>query len=290
MAINSYNDLGNAYSNGQYWTGYLRRGGPALTAGIWSDLSYASGIPGANYYASTPLQQATFNAYSGIDTGPAVNAAGYTKYLHKVLLMPPATSIGQATFLIHDILAFYPFVDGDGGLQYTTPSGLTLRYGGVGTKLMIVSQGAGYGNSSNTIISYTNAGGTSGQIAQVDFTANANSAGQLVSSCTDATALTAGLRAGNPYIDLQIGDTSISSIDYVNMQTGVGGVACVAIVKPLGCISMQEQSQVPIEVDFAANRFAMPVIQDNAYIAMVCRCTTSATPATIHAEFSFVWG
>lgn len=279
-------DIAAAYDAGRSWTGLLRRGGPILTAGQWFDMSYASGIPGGNYYASAPLVSAVFGEFDGVYLGPACNAAGYTKYLQKAMFIPPATSIGQATISLNDIVMYYPFVDGDGGLQTMTNSLPIPRYGGVGCKLMLVSQGAGYGVSPNTIIGYTNSNGVAGRIAQVSYTNNIASAGALVSSATDATAMT--VTGGSPYIELQQGDTGIMQVDSVNMQTAVGGVFAVCIVKPLATFGLQEATTI-IEVDFVRERLRPISVQDGAYLGMILRSNTTATPATIHAEFSLYW-
>jgi hypothetical protein len=48
---------------------------------------------------------------------------------------------------------YYPFVDGDGGLQATTNT-LTNRYDGDGCHIMLVSQGIGIATTGQTTIVY----------------------------------------------------------------------------------------------------------------------------------------
>lgn len=286
MAIQTIAQVTAAYEAGRHWTGYMRRGGPALTAGYWSDFSYASGIPVANFYASTPLTSAQLAATDGIYAGPSVNSAGYKKYLHKALFMPPATSIGQATMHIHDIVAYYPFVDGDGGEQTMINTLTSLRYSGVDCDLMVVSQGAGYANATDVTITYTDANNVSKTITPV-FLYTMASAGQLASQQYDALNINvAGITAGNPYIQLP---TGIKSIQTINFPTGVGGIFAFAIVKVLDTISLQEIG-TPIEVDCIRDQMMMEEIEDGAYISMLVRSSVSGTPATAHAEISFVWG
>lgn len=288
MTLRALSDVADAYTAGRSWHGFFRRGGPAMTAGLWTDMSYAAGIPVANYYAATPYVSATLQPTDGILHGPACNAAGFKKYLHKAMLLPVA-AVGQAMFHIHDIVMFYPFVDGDGGDQPLDNQITIPRYGGVGCKIMLVSQGAGIANAQDTRITYTNSDGV--QKTWTGFTANANTAGQLISGPTNGTQpAIAGNRHGNPYI-LGQGDNGVRSIDNVNMLSGVGGIFAACIVKPLGIISMQINETTPIEVDFAQDRLRLPMteIQDGAYINLIGQSSSTATPATLHGQFDFIW-
>ena len=103
MAIQRYADVQAAYDAGRFWTGIMRRSGPALAANIWADFSYAAGNPVANYYAASPLVSAKLVGTDGIDTGPAP-AAGLSKYIHKALVMPPSgTNIGISEWMLNDV-------------------------------------------------------------------------------------------------------------------------------------------------------------------------------------------
>lgn len=288
MTLRTVADIADAYTAGRSWLGFWRRGGPAMTLGLWTDMSYAAGIPVANYYAAAPYVSSVLSPTDGILHGPAVNAGGYKKYLHKAMLMPVA-AVGQAVFHIHDIVMFYPFVDGDGGEQPMDNQITIPRYGGAGCKIMLVSQGAGIANAQNTIITYTNSDGV--QKTWQGFTANANTAGQLISGPTNGTQpAIAGYRHGNPYIIGQ-GDNGIKSIDSINMLSGVGGIFAACIVKPIAMISMQINETTPIEVDFATDRLRLPMceIQDGAYLNLIGQSSSTATPATLHGQFDFVW-
>lgn len=288
MALNTLADIANAYEAGRHWSGYWRRGGPAMTVGLWTDLSYAAGIPVANYYAAAPYVSATLGANDGILHGPSVNAGGHKKYLHKAMLLP-IPNITTAMFYLHDIVMIYPFVDGDGGDQPMDNQITIPRYDGVGCKIMLVSQGAGIANAQDTIIKYTNSDGV--QKTWQGFTANANSAGQLISGPNNGTQPAVASRPfGNPYIIGQ-GDKGIRSIDNINMLSGVGGIFVACIVKPIAMLSMQTSENTPIEVDYARDRqrIAMTEIQDGAYLNLIGQSSATQTPATMHGEFSFIW-
>lgn len=288
MTLSRLSNISDAYDAGRSWTGYFRRGGPSMTAGLWTDMSYAAGIPVANYYVAPALTATALNANEGILHGPACNAAGFKKYLHRILLLPTA-AIGQALFHFHDIVTVYSFIDGDGGEQILDNTMPIQRYAGLGCKIMLVSLGAGISNAQDTIINYTDYDGNS-KIWQ-GFTANANTAGQLISGPNTGTQPSvATLPFGNPYI-LDQGSRGVRSIDSINMLSGVGGIFAACIVKPLGFVSMQINETTPIEVDLASDTLRMPMteIQDGAYIHFIGQSSTTAVPATLHGSLDFIW-
>lgn len=281
--IRSRIDHKNALDAGRYWWGFYRRGGPAMTANVFADLSYAAGIPVANYYASAPLVSATLPGNEGIDVGP-LPEDGMTKYVNRVLIMPP-TAAGIMEFELLDIVMYYPFVDGDGGAQSLFNTVSLPRYGGVGCKIMVVSQGVGTGIVS-AVVTYTNAAGVSGQTVTVKLNLAAN-AGSLCSSFPPAAA-TSQLGA---YLPWAIGDTGVRSIESVEYLSAGGGIAAFVIVKPLASIPCWEATVAPVEVDFMCDRSGiLPVVPNGAYLGFIARGTANGTPATVHAQLETIWG
>lgn len=288
--IKTITDVTRAYDAGRFWSGFMRRGGPPFTLGTWMDMSYAAGIPVANYYAATPLAFAQLAATDGILHGPDVNAQGYKKYLHRALIIPPATSIGLVTMHIHDVVGFYPFMDGDGGSQDTVHAPGAIRYSnGDGCRIMLVSQGGGVANAVDGIVRYVNSAGEAKTLTGV-YMQNTAAAGQLVSNHIDAYAhgvLTYPI--GSPYLPVCPGCRGVSRITNIEMPTSVGGIFAAVIVKPLGTISYQETT-TPIEVDFIRERLVFAEVADGAYVSAIARGTATATPATMHGQFDFIWG
>jgi hypothetical protein len=281
MAITSFRDIGAAYDAGRHWTGLLRRAGPVSVAGYWQDLSYAAGVPVANYYAATPLTSALLASNDGIQCGPAIEAAGYKKYLHKAMLVPPSTSVGQITAHIHDAVMYYPFIDGDGGFQETV-NNQTNRYGGANCHIMLVSQGSGTGTTGATTIVYQDKDDNAVTISDIQ-TKHDVPAGTLLTAA-DAVAVTAfGLPS--PYIMCPNGCKAITSF---NFDVGVGGIFAAVIVTPLGVISTQEVG-TPVEVDYFRDKLRPVPIDDGSYIGMIYRGTVGATPTNMMAELSFIW-
>jgi hypothetical protein len=273
-----------AVADGRSWLGLMRRGGPPMTAGLWADLSYAAGIPVANYYASAPLEAATLPGRDGIDIGPAP-AAGMAKYLRRVLVLPPVAT-GVLQFRVQDIALYYPFIDGDGGFQELVNNVAMPRYGGRGCVLMAVSQGVGTALS-DVRITYTNSDGVPGR--QVTVTLNLlAAAGTLASS--HASGAGVNFPAG-PYIPLAGDDDGVLSVESVEPLTAGGGIFALVLVKPLLALGMHQATVAPVEVDCRTDRSLLQrEIEPGAYIAMLARGTVTQSPATITAELETIWG
>lgn len=287
MAITSFRDVGAAYEAGRSWTGLLKRSGPVSVAGYWQDLTYAAGIPSANFYASTPLISALLAGIDGIQCGPDVEAEGYTKYLHKALVLPPQTSVGAFTMHIHDIVMYYPFIDGDGGAQ-TMTSSQDNRYDGENCHIMLVSQGAGIASTGLTTIVYIDKDDVSTTV--YTQTKHNNPAGTLLTTANTVAPLSIG--TAWPYIACPNGCKRIVSFDF---DIGAGGIFAAVIVKVLGSVSIFEPYVsatvvgAPVEVDFFRDRLRAIPINDGAYIGAIYSSATAATPTNMLAELTFIW-
>lgn len=268
---------------GRSWIGMMRRAGPAMTAGLWADLSYAAGIPVANYYASAPLESAVLPGRDGIDIGPNP-ASGMSKYLNRVLILPPVAT-GILQFRVHDVCLYYPFIDGDGGFQEMVNTTPMPRYGGADCKIMAVSQGLGTA-AVDVVVTYTNSAGVPGR--QVTATLN------LLAPAGTLTSSNAGVTAVNfpcgPYLPLAGVDDGVLSIQSVEPLTAGGGIFALVIVKPLLNLGMHQATVAPVEVDARADRSLLSKnIEDGAYLAMIAQGTITASPATIMAEIETIW-
>lgn len=300
MTIKSVSDISAAYDAGRSWTGYLRKSVSTLAnTGCGTDMSYLAGLPVANYYAATPAASAVLTYNDGIYAGPWVGNSGHTKYLHKITYLPPSNvTYGQATLYFHDIVMFYPFVDGDGGYQELTNNVPIPRYGGENCKIMMIVQGTGSGSSTNTYVTYTN---TKGIQKTVRMYANGSTNAGFAANIVDLWGLSAGspfqTPVGQPYLALAQGDTGVRSIDAIDFRDPIGGIYALVIVKPLASISMQDQTAAtggtlgaPIEVDFARDRFSLPEVADGANIYPFIRATVAGSGTINLAELSFIWG
>jgi hypothetical protein len=280
--IEAPGDIADAIDQGQQWFGLLRRQGPATVANAFVDSSYAAGFPVANYYVGAELTATIPDGRKGIDHGPDV-AAGVGKYIKRMCVIPP-NNIGIGNFLLHDLVMFYPFIDGDGGQQDLINDVPIPRYGGVGCKIMAVSQGAGTGVT-NYRITYTNSDGVSGRELTTSFNL-AGTAGQVVSH---VPAGTASQYPAGAYVSLLPGDKGIRSIERVEPLSATGGLHAICIVKPLGSVGMVEATNAPCERDFAIEDADVKQFENGAFLAMLIHATSAATPAAYVAEVETIW-
>lgn len=275
-------DALDAEEAGQSWLGFLRRNGPTFVAGRWHDMSYAAGNPVANYYASTPLVAAVLNGRDGIDTGPAP-AGGMRKRLSTVMLLPGAGG-GSKVFWFGDYCLYYPFVDGDGGLQDLDNTVPMPRYGGEGCRVIAVCQGTGLATGV-VRITYTNSLGVAGRVG--DTTLDLSVApGVLASSLAAAVAHSA---PGGPWMNLQHGDTGVRSIESVKPLTAIGGIFALVIVKPLLVAGVPTATTAPVEVDSFADRLATADFEHGAYLHTIAYANAAGAPALMAATKT-IWG
>lgn len=275
-------DAQDAEEAGRSWLGFLRRAGPTFLANRWHDMSYAAGNPVANYYASTPGMSAVLNGREGIDTGPAP-ASGMTKRLAVTTLAPGAAG-GSKLFWFLDYVLYYPFVDGDGGLQALDNSVPIPRYGGEGCLVMAVCQGTGLSTGS-VQITYTNSEGVSGRQAKttLDLTVTP---GVLASSLAAGVAHAA---PGGPWLNLQHGDTGIRSIEFVEPLSAIGGIFALVIVKPLQHVCVPKATAAPMEVDSFAEDLHTAEFEHGAYVHTICHASAAGTPALLGCTKT-IWG
>lgn len=275
-------DARDAEEAGRSWLGFLRRNGPVFVANRWHDMSYAAGNPVANYYASTPGVAAVLNGREGIDTGPEP-AAGMTKRLAVTTLSPGATG-GSKLFWFLDYCLFYPFVDGDGGLQALDNTVPIPRYNGEGCRVMAVCQGTGL-TTGDVQITYTNSQGVAGRqgTTTLDLTV---APGVLSSSLTPNVSYAA---PAGPWLNLQHGDTGVQSIQQVEPLSAIGGIFALVIVHPLQHICVPTATAAPMEVDSFAEDLHTAEFPHGAYINCICFASAAGTPAILGCTKT-IWG
>lgn len=280
--IETFAHARDAELEGRVWLGFLRRAGPAFVANSWHDLSYAAGNPVANYYASAPLVAAVLSGRDGIDTGPAP-AAGMQKLLRVATLLPGATG-GVRTFWFLDYCLYYPFVDGDGGLQDLDNTVPMPRYGGEGCQVMAVCQGTGL-STADVRITYTNSAGVAGR--QATTTLNLAAApGVLASSLAPGTAYA---YPSAPWMQLQAGDSGVRSIEQVEPLAAAGGIFALVLAKPLLVAVAPTATAAPVEVDALADRITVKHFEHGAYIHAIAHATAAGTPNVLGC-LKTIWG
>lgn len=246
---------------------------PAVTTiqGVWYDYSMAPGKPAPQYYAATPLTHAplTRGNDGGLDHGGAVSPS--TKYLRRLMLMNVTTGSGSGPQRVYilDYIAFVPFCDmGTTDQQdVANPDYVLERHSdGDGVKMMAVLV-APHGLVGDTFfVTYTNENGDTGRVTPLHtMTTTAAINGAIL------TTQQSGAGRFGPFMTLQAGDKGVRSIEAVQCTAGTDvGLFTLVLVKPLGQLLIRGQD-APTEVDFYLDRGGvLPVIEDDAYINMIC--------------------
>lgn len=286
MGFLSFKDLREQVVDaGQEGIGLFRKtSSNATTAGIWCDLSMASGHPVTNFYASTPLRAEVLAGNEGIQNGPTVSPK--QKYLSRITAMG---SVAPVNLMLCDYLLYYPFIDGDTTgdqalINYPSTGAQQIsRYtDGVGVQAFLVAQGAYIGGAQFNI-TYTNQSGVTGRIS-TDCTSN--------TATTVATLISAGTGAAQfgPFIPLQYGDTGIRSVESVNFLTANGGIFALVLCRPLAILSIRE-ANIPAEKDYLLDTgFSLPEIKDGAYLNFLALPNATIAAAPFYGNIKTIWG
>lgn len=297
MGFTSQDDLINQItSNGKYGTTICQKTLPAAgTAGAWTDLGNAAGIPVAATYGAADL---TFTAtddtwsegalYNGGDVDPAtkhflsagancVAAAGAPWFLMAVddvgyvkLSGTNVSTTGTKTVTMTAI--------GSSGAKVD-------RYpNGEGLRMYISALGALGANAPTCVVNYLDTAGNSG--ATTTFTSTA--------SATNGSIINTGAAANkyNPFIPLAAGDTGVSDIVSVvwSGTAHASGTVILHLVKPLWTIP------VPVtglynKVDFVNALPSFPKIPDGANIRFILFQTGATTSGgTIFVDYDWAYG
>lgn len=201
----------------------------ATVANDFVDYTYFAGNPPANFYASAPLEAALVENIRGIYVPTMVGTE--KQFLKSITAMSLANSATSTTnqnqrHLLCDYLLYYPFIDTDavGELQEMVQTATIPRY--TSGQVMAVAQSASSAVGQFTM-TYTNQDGISGRVCQNTFTKVVAGGGALVSSTT------AVVGGSQPFLQLQLGDTGVQSIQDVTFTAAGGGLLALVIVKPL---------------------------------------------------------
>jgi len=201
----------------------------ATVANDFIDYTYFAGNPPANFYASAPLEAAFVESIRGIYV-PTMTGTDkqFIKSVTAMVLASAATSTTAQNqrHLLCDYLMYYPFIDTDavGELQEMVQTVSLPRY--TSGKVMAVSQSAASAVGQFTM-KYTNQDGVAGRVCQNTFTKIVAGGGALVSSTTNVVG------GSQPFLQLQLGDTGVQSIQDVTFTVAGGGLLALVIVHPL---------------------------------------------------------
>ena len=201
----------------------------ATVANDFVDYTYFAGNPPANFYASAPLEAAFVEGIRGIYV-PTMTGTD-KQFLKSITAMSLANGATSTTnqnqrHMLCDYLLYYPFIDTDavGELQEMVQTVSIPRY--ASGQVMAVAQSASSAVGTFTM-TYTNQDGVAGRVSKATFTKIVAGGGALVSSTTNVVA------GRQPFVQLQVGDSGVQSIQSVTFTAAGGGLLALVIVQPL---------------------------------------------------------
>jgi hypothetical protein len=297
MGFTSQDDLINQItSNGKTDTVICQKTLPAAgTAGAWTDLGNATGIPVAATYGAADL---TFTATDDTWSEGALYHGGDVSTATKHFLSAGASCVaaaGAPWFLMCVDDIGYVKLSGTNvsttGTKTVTmtaigSSGAKVdRYAnGEGLRLYISALGALGANAPTCIVNYLDTGGASG--ATTTFTSTA--------SATNGSIINTGAAANkyNPFLPLAAGDTGVSDIVSVvwSGTAHASGTVIVHLVKPLWSIPVPATG-LYTKVDFVNSVPSLRRIRDGANLRFILFQTGATTSGgTIFVDFDYAYG
>lgn len=254
----------------------------ATSAGVWFDLSMSPGNPVPNYYIGpsgvfTPLRR---SADGGIDHGP--NVAPKTKYLRTFEIQTAAAGAVPLHLLICDYLGFYPFIDESVTEEQALTTAVEVPRVTKNTQMLPVVV-AGHAGGQTFKVSYTNQDGVSGRWTPQHF--------MLSGQTVNGTIITsgAGPTCRAPFMALQQGDTGVQKVDSITFEgTGDIGLISMALVNVIDKTVIRG-IDAPVERDFYVDSATLPIIPDDAYLALLALAAGSLSGAPIFGYIKTVY-
>lgn len=261
---------------GQTWMTQFDKkwGATSVLSGRFGDLLYATGTPTANFYATTPLEAATIPTNKGIRV-PSVSPA--KQYLKNITVMAgpqvlqSQTSMGRQRLTLCDYLLYYPFIDMSAPEEQVMTNTVPIpRYG---SGRVMVFNHSPPSSTAQFIVNYTNQDGVSGRVTPVNYTFSGAAAGAATSLLQGQS----GGLYGMPYLELQVGDTGVKSIESVTFTVPTGGLMYFLIVQPIFTYWYSEECRYNSGVSYgAASSFenilmgtSAPEIKDGAVLGLI---------------------
>ena len=277
----------DAYENGQSsYTNFRKVPSIASTANQWVDLSTAPGNPKPNFYvgdeltATTPTDWYKKGIYHGGNVSPK------KKYLHKTNIFCGSAAMCPAPFLLCDYLMYYPLIDMDNtDIQVfdNTQTSLPRYTDGKGVQAFLVATQP-YVGGALFQINYKN---TLDQdcTSKVTLTNTSTFIGQIVNTLPAATG---GTNYLSPFIPLQFGDIGIKSVSSIQFLSSNGGLGCLVLCHPLATLNLREITAWT-ETDYIIDRPSIPRIYDGAYLNLLTLATATVAAIPVIGELTTIW-
>ncbi|MBK9441409.1 MAG: hypothetical protein IPN53_08885 [Comamonadaceae bacterium] len=295
--ISSLSDVYAAYDAGRSHTQrFIKTGAGQVADGKWQDWAFQAGQPGydARIGRVAALTPVVAQGNDAIYLPPI--AAGQQRMLHRLTLRPQASQASQASinFVLYDLVAYYPLIDGDSADPQDMDNALTLpRYAdGAGLRLVMVNHVAPAVANGIMTLDYTDSTGVDHSIT---LGVPLNGINVVCSPVRNAAVADTGPLT----ISLDAGVTGVRRVNRVTYLTPPGGLHCLYLVMPLAqfahyhdALLQADTSGVKsaVEVDFAVkNAGRMPIVKDGAHLAFFYRPNGGGRTATFFGDATFIW-
>lgn len=287
MAVNNAFDLVTAELDGRVRAyEWVKNVNQVTTAGVWYDLSGASGNPRAKqWFDASPLvaQQIRQSTDGGVYHGADVGGDGFSKYIRGIRAQCVSATPLPMSLILCDYLIYYPSIeDGNLDLQLMDNT-LTLprAVSGEGVQMMAVTISARTGGQS-FFVNYTNSDGVPGRVSS---TVVQNAVASPGSITTSATAVQGGAQ---PFIGLQSGDRGVRSVQSVQMLGADTGFFAIVLVKPLASSQIRGIDAV-YDKDLFIMQNECPKVDDDAYLSLLALPNGSLSGLAVRGNLRVVW-
>lgn len=285
MAINNAKQLIDAELEGRV-RNYQWRKAPVqgTSANRWFDMSLSPGNPPPKYwFDATPATAKAISqsADGGLYHGPNVSPS--TKYARKFSVYTSTSTPLPMPFIVMDYLLYYPSMDDSITDPQPMDNSVTLpRYtDGDGVMMMAVTI-AGRTGGQDFFVTYTNSDGVAGRTSRTVRQDTSTALGAITTSVSNQP------NSGSPFIPLQVGDTGVRSIESVTMLGADVGLFSLILVRPLFTTQMRSITAF-YEKDLFINGGSLPIIQDDAFLGMVCNAQGTIANAVFIGDLKVIW-
>lgn len=294
MGFTSQDDLINQITtNAKTGTVIYSKTLPAAgTAGAWTDLGDATGIPVAHTYGASDL---TFTAMTETFAEGALYHGGDVSTATKHFLSAGVSAVAAAGapwyIMCVDAVGYVKLsttnvtTTGTKTVTMTALGGADRYPNGEGLRMYMTAQGAALGaNAPTCIVNYLDTGGGAG--ATTTFTSTA--------SATRGSIINTGAAANkyNPFLPLAAGDTGVSDIVSVvwSGTAHASGTVILKLVKPLWTLPIPATG-VYTKADFVNAIPSLRRIPDGACLQFILFQTgATTTGGTVFADFDYAYG
>ena len=286
LSVQTIRSIVDAEISGQTrFSEFVKNVNQVTTAGLWYDVSGASGNPRAKqWFDAAPLtaQQIKQSTDGGIYHGHA--PANQTKFLRFLRAACASATPLPMSVMLMDFLLYYPSIeDGNTDPQVMDNTSALPRYtSGAGVQMMAVTISSRTGGQSFSV-TYTNSDGVAGRVTPLVVQNAAASPGTI----TTAATATNGSPAG-PFIPLQGDDKGVRSIESVTMAGADTGFFALILVKPIAQTIIRG-IDAPYDKDLLLFANELETVQDDAYLSLIVLPNGSLTGLAVRGGIRTVW-